>query len=102
MSLRRDNPNLDRSLLNREHLGSQHGSISNPEQLPRILLHIIPCDDEEPWAIRRPVNVRRLDQSVDLFLLLRQHLKISLSCRCQSFNQILQWILVDAAEKVEQ
>src|SRR2546426_1709040 len=102
LSLRRNNPDLDRPLLHRKHLRPQHRSIRNPEQLPRILLHIIPSYNEEPWAIRGPVNMRRLYQSVDLFLLLRQHLKISLSCRCQSFYQIFQWVLVDAAEKVEQ
>src|SRR5205807_8033594 len=55
LPLRRNNPNLNRPLLDREHLWSQNRRIRNPQQLPRVLLHIIPSNDDEPGAVRGPV-----------------------------------------------
>src|SRR5207237_6210473 len=67
-----------------------------------ILLYISSSDDEEPSTIRGPVDVRSLNQSIDLFLLRRKHLEVALGRRRQRLDQVLHRILVDAADQIEQ
>ena len=85
-----------------EHLRPQHGRVGDAQQLERFRFRQAAGDDEEPGAVGRGVDVRRLDLPVDPLLLGRQAVEVQLGRRRQGLDDVLERIVVDPVPQIEQ
>ena len=73
-----------------------------PIKLELVLAGEVAGDDEEPRAVGRAVDVRRLDRPVDLLLLRRQPVEVQLGGRRQRLDDVFQRIMVGPVQQIEQ
>src|SRR5713101_5363237 len=90
------------TILESKYLWTQHRSVSNAQQLLLSGSRIIPCDDEEPGAIRRAMNMRGLHQTVQSLLFNWKHVKVPLGRRSHRLHKIFQRIMVDPVPKIKE
>ena len=65
------------------------------DQLETLLIGVVAGDDEEPGAVRGPMDVDGLNLPVDFLFFLRQTIEIQLCGWRQGFYDVLQGIAMN-------
>ena len=89
------------ALLQGKDLGPEHGRVGDADELIALCVGVVPGDDEEPRAVRRAVNVRRLDRPVNFLLFRRQTVKIHFAGRRQRLDDVLKGISINPVPQVK-
>ncbi len=99
--LRADEADLEVALLEGEDLRAEHRRVRDADKLELPLFRDRPGDDEEPGAVGRAVDLRRLYLPVDLFLFLGQVVEVHLRRRGEGFYNIFKGISIYPVKEVE-